>query len=99
LQDSSNYINKNANESAIITPIIYENADIDRLRILTDNKEKAGIYQWEHKESGKSYIGSSVNLSNRLKNYFKISFISTKSRGNSYITRFYHMVILILVLR
>jgi len=68
-----------------LKPAIVYSAGTDRLRILTDTKEKAGISQWEHKESGKSYIGSSFDLSKRLKNYYKISFISSKSRGNSYI--------------
>jgi group I intron endonuclease len=31
----------------------------------------------------KIYIGSAVDLSNRLKDYYRISFISRKSRGNS----------------
>lgn len=70
----------NANEFAIITPaILYENAYVNRLRILTDNKSKAGIYQWTHKESGKIYIGSAMDLSKRLKDYYKISFISSKN--------------------
>jgi hypothetical protein len=53
-----------------IPAIFYENADVDRLRILKDNKDKAGIYLWTHLESGKIYIGSALNLSDRLKNYF-----------------------------
>jgi group I intron endonuclease len=65
--------------------IVYENADVDKLRILTDNKKKAEISQWEHKESGNTYIGSSFDLSSRLKDYYKISFISDKDRGDSYI--------------
>jgi group I intron endonuclease len=33
----------------------------------------------------KSYVGSSVNLGRRLKNYFNINFISDKLRGKSLI--------------
>jgi len=50
--------------------IIYSNSDIDKLRIFTDNKGKAGIYQWKHLESGKIYIGSAINLTKRLKDYY-----------------------------
>jgi group I intron endonuclease len=35
--------------------------------------------------NGKSYIGSSVNLALRLRNYFNFSFISNKRRGKSLI--------------
>ena len=39
--------------------IIYNNAETDRLKILSDNKGLAGIYMWTHNESGKRYIRSS----------------------------------------
>jgi len=64
--------------------IIYNNAEIDRLQILSDNKDKAGIYQWTHKESGKFYIGSAVDLCNRLKKYF---FSSELKRMKNYISK------------
>jgi hypothetical protein len=50
--------------------IIYFNAESDKSQIFKDNKDKAGIYQWTHKESNKIYIGSAVDLSKRLKNYY-----------------------------
>lgn len=50
--------------------IVYTNADPEKTRILSDNKGKAGIYQWKHKESGKIYIGSAEDLSRRLSPYF-----------------------------
>jgi len=62
-------IETNNNES--ITPvIIYNNAEIDKSQILLDNRKKAGIYMWTHKESGKLYIGSAFNLSLRISQYF-----------------------------
>lgn len=57
-------------KSQISAVIVYSNADTDKSKILSDNKGKAGIYQWTHKESGKTYIGSAVNISNRLKDYY-----------------------------
>jgi len=42
---------------------------------LKDNKGKAGIYQWKHLESGKFYIGSAVDLSNRLRKYYSINYL------------------------
>lgn len=63
---------------------MYTNAETDKSTILSDNKGKAGVYMWKHKESGKMYIGSAFNLSKRLSNYYSKTFIS-KTRGNSYI--------------
>jgi hypothetical protein len=40
--------------------IIYFNAESDKSQILSDNKGKAGIYQWTHLESNKIYIGSAA---------------------------------------
>jgi group I intron endonuclease len=64
--------------------IVYENAETDKFQILTDNKDKAGIYQWKHKESSKIYIGSAFDLSKRLKNYFNPSYLK---QADNYIAR------------
>jgi hypothetical protein len=52
--------NNNNNNGSLVPVIIYNNADIDRLKILSDNKGKTGIYQWTHNESGKIYVGSAA---------------------------------------
>jgi len=60
-----------ANNNGSFRPvIIYNNAETDKLRILTDNKGKAGIYMWTHIESGKIYIGSAFDLYKRISQYF-----------------------------
>jgi len=64
--------------------IIYDNAKIDKLRILSDNKGLSGIYMWKHKESGKIYIGSAIDLSKRLSLYFSVSSLK---KDNNYICR------------
>jgi len=64
--------------------IIYSNADTDKLSILSENKNKAGIYQWIHKESGKIYIGSAVDLYKRLRQYYSISRLNRNK--NQYIS-------------
>src|SRR5690606_15212432 len=48
---------------------VYKNAETEKLQVLTENKGKVGIYLWTHKESGKIYTGSAVDLSKRLKIY------------------------------
>jgi excinuclease UvrABC nuclease subunit len=45
------------------------------VEILETNKDKSGIYRWTHKGSGKSYVGSAFDLSNRLKNYYNLSYL------------------------
>lgn len=71
--------------SAFVPVMIYHNAEIDRSKILSDNKGKAGIYKWTHKESGKIYIGSAIDLSKRLKGYFYKSYL--KRGKNMYINK------------
>jgi len=70
---------------SLIPIIVYFNAETDKTAILSDNKEKAGIYQWTHLESGKKYIGSTVDLSKRLRCYYTISYLTCYS--NSHIFR------------
>jgi len=54
-----------------IVPIkVYNNADTMKERIIKDNHKKAGIYKWINNESGNTYVGNSINLSNRLRLYF-----------------------------
>jgi len=65
--------NNNNGFFANVAVIIYENAGSDKSRVLSDNKGKAGIYMWTHKESGKIYIGSATDLSKRLNMYFSLS--------------------------
>lgn len=40
----------------------------------------SSIYKWTNKESGKSYIGSSVNLENRFFSYFNYNWISSQAK-------------------
>jgi hypothetical protein len=64
--------------SMFVPIMIYSNADSDKLKVLADNKGKAGIYQWTHLESGKRYIGSAFNLTERMYNYYSIKFLDIK---------------------
>lgn len=64
--------------------IIYDNAEIDRLQILSDNKGRSGIYLFKHKESEKFYIGSAVDLYERLRKYYISSYLK---RADNYISR------------
>ena len=49
---------------------LYPNSNTSKTQILSDNKNKAGIYMWENLPNGKRYIGSAVDLYFRLSFYF-----------------------------
>ncbi len=61
--------------SVFVPIMIYSNDNLNKLTILSDNKDKAAIYMWTHKESGKRYVGSAVNFSKRMNNYFKKGYL------------------------
>lgn len=49
--------------------------------IIKENRGKAGIYRWINNLNGKSYVGSSINLTTRLNVYFNKNRLVTGS-GN-----------------
>lgn len=54
-----------------IKPLVYYNKLIeDKLSIYKENRNKAAIYIWVNKINNKSYIGSAIDLSNRLRVYY-----------------------------
>lgn len=65
----------NASSTPVTSVMIYSNADLEKLKILSDNKDKTGIYQWQHVESGKTYVGSGMELSVRIRRYYNLSYL------------------------
>ena len=55
--------------------IIYNNANIEKLRILKENKGKSGIYCWVNNVNGSKYICSSNNLYRRLLQYYNTEYL------------------------
>ena len=56
---------------ALITPVkVYCNADTQKKTILKENKDKSGIYRWVNKITGATYVGSGVDLTRRLRDYY-----------------------------
>lgn len=68
--------------SSIVPVKIYKNADIDKLQTLTENKNKAGVYRWTNLINGKSFVGSSINLGRRFREYFNINFLESEIKKN-----------------
>lgn len=77
----------NLNSLSIIPVVTYNNAFSNKNQIILDNKEKAGIYCWTLLSSGKSYVGSSINLGRRLRDYFNPIYISHFTRKNMVINK------------
>lgn len=62
-----------------IVPIkYYHNAELSKYIAYKDNKNKSGIYRWTNLINGQYYIGSSLNLSKRLKTYYSIVHMKNK---------------------
>lgn len=62
-----------------IKPVnVYHNLKEKRSLLFKENKNKPGIYCIVNISNGHNYIGSSINLANRMRNYLKISFLNKK---------------------
>jgi len=74
--------------AAIIPIKSYSNVEADKDKILSDNKNKSGIYKWTNLINDKQYIGSAINLSNRLSDYYSTTYMEDAlTRSNSHIYR------------
>ena len=61
----------------------YHNAYEERIKIFKQNRNKCGIYLWTNTITGKSYAGSSVNLSRRIRDYFYKSYLIRELEKNN----------------
>lgn len=65
-----------------VASVSYANADTQKESILNDNKGKAGVYCWTNIESGKKYVGSSVDIYRRFMNYYNIKYITRACKSS-----------------
>jgi group I intron endonuclease len=72
---------------SIVPVVVYSNADLLKTTILKDNKQKTGIYCWTNLLNNKTYVGSSINLGNRFRDYFKISYLMSGGNKNMIISK------------
>ena len=64
-----------------VTPVkYYENALLSKNHIFTDNSNKSGIYRWVNKLNNNTYVGSGLNLSKRVGDYYKKSELNRNPR-------------------
>lgn len=72
--------------STVVPMKSYANADLNKLLIIQENTGKSGIYRWVNLVNKKSYVGSSVNLGTRFKDYYSFSYLAKQlERGKSII--------------
>ena len=74
---------KEGNSLPIVPVRTYSEAGTDKFLILEDNRGKVGIYRWVNNKTGKSYIGSSKNLSTRFRQYFNIVYLENETKKNN----------------
>lgn len=65
----------------------YKNFKEDRVNILKDGKYRSGVYCLINNINGHSYVGSAINLANRMRNYLNNSFLKSKQNINMPITK------------
>jgi group I intron endonuclease len=70
------------NNNNIIPIVTYPNADKYKSIIYKDNRNKPGIYRWNNIITGKSYIGSALNLTVRLSSYYSLRFLTKELLRN-----------------
>jgi len=68
--------------STIVTSASYTNADTQKESIINDNKGKAGVYRWTNIESGKFYVGSSIDLYRRFMEYYNIKYLTRTAKSS-----------------
>ena len=74
--------------AAIIPIKTYSNAEQDKSKILSENQNKSGIYMWKNLINDKQYIGSAIDLSNRLSfDYYNTYMENALKRSISHIYR------------
>jgi group I intron endonuclease len=74
---------KNEDNTEDLNPImIYDDFKEKRADILKGEKDKSGVYCLINKINGHSYVGSSINLASRMKNYLNNAFLKNRQNIN-----------------
>lgn len=83
---NNNNINNTNNNINIIPEVIYANPETDKSIIYEENRNKSGVFRLVNKINGKSYIGSSMSLSNTFSIYYSLGSLK-KVKGSIIIYR------------
>lgn len=81
VQKKDKIINKNK-ISGYTVQRVYKDMRLQKKQIIEDNKGKCGIYVFTNKITGRRYVGSSLNLGRRLRDYYSnIRMLNTLQRS------------------
>jgi group I intron endonuclease len=69
-------------EGKLIPIKVYDSLKTDRARILKDCAKVSGVYYLINNINGHTYVGSSINLAARMKNYLNNSYLQSKKNSN-----------------
>lgn len=58
----------------------YENMDTQKLQILAENKGKSGVYLIRNLKNNKFYVGSSLDIRRRFKEYFNVNHLLRRGK-------------------
>ena len=76
-------INSKEDNTKNLKPLkVYDNFKENRLNILKEQKLLSGVYCLINKINGHSYVGSSINLTSRMRNYLNNTFLKSKNNIN-----------------
>jgi len=79
----NNPLNKEDKNKLNINPVkVYNNFKEDRAKIMRESDNKSGVYYLINNVNGHAYVGSSINLASRMRNYLNTSFLKSKQNIN-----------------
>ena len=79
---------KDDDKFKFIKPVqVYNSFKKDRPIIIKNEADKSAVYVLYNNINGHFYIGSSINIASRMKNYLNISFLKSASNNNMPISR------------
>lgn len=87
LNNNNNMNSNNCNNTPLIPIITYNNVYTNKCTILEENISKSGLYRLINNINGKSYIGSSICLSNEFSNYYYLNSLTLQVKGSIVIYR------------
>ena len=72
------FYSSNRDNNCDIKPVVFYNCNQDKGRILKENQKKAAVYRLVNNINNKTYIGSSVNCTNRFYKYFNLKYLTER---------------------
>jgi group I intron endonuclease len=83
----SNSSNKQPGNQQFKAIKVYDNFKEYRVNIIKEQKDQSGVYCLINKVNGHAYVGSSMNLASRMRNYLNKAFLKSKQNANMPITK------------